>query len=158
MLLHSHSPERIQIKAPVFELRVSASAVPEGANLQLDVTLEPTVGGIVAHGKLVAPWSGECRRCLEAASGLVQAEFRELFEHDPSDEMTFPIKHEQIDLEPLVREAVLVELPQAPLCRTDCAGLCPDCGANRKDVASCDCTVDLADPRWADLDQLKSDS
>ena len=45
-----------------------------------------------------------------------------------------PSPGDQLDLEPMVREAVLLELPLAPLCRPDCAGLCPECGANRNEV------------------------
>ena len=58
-------------------------------------------------------------------------------------------------LGPMVRELVLMELPPAPLCREDCAGICPTCGADRNQ-ATCDCEQDLGDPRWAGLDALRA--
>ena len=58
-----------------------------------------------------------------------------------------------LDLAPLVRDALVLELPMAPLCRDDCAGLCPQCGANRNE-GQCGC-VAPRDPRWANLDVLR---
>jgi uncharacterized protein len=61
---------------------------------------------------------------------------------------------EAIDLGPLVHEAILGELPMAPLCRDDCQGLCASCGVNRNEE-QCSCVAPL-DPRWASLDVLRS--
>ena len=58
-----------------------------------------------------------------------------------------------VDLAPLVHDAILLDLPLAPLCREDCRGLCPHCGIDRND-ASCDCQVPI-NPRWATLDELR---
>ena len=70
-----------------------------------------------------------------------------------ADEDAYPLVDDELDLEPLVRDAVLLELPLAPLCREDCAGLCPQCGANRNEGA-CGCAAPR-DPRWATLDVLR---
>jgi uncharacterized protein len=78
---------------------------------------------------------------------------RELFTRDGDPEETYPLGDDHIDLEPMVHDAVLLELPPAPLCRPDCAGLCPWCGANRN-LAPCSC-VAPSDPRWAALDALR---
>ena len=72
---------------------------------------------------------------------------------DASDELSYPIEHGFVDLAPLVHDAILLDLPLAPLCRADCAGLCPYCGIDRNDE-SCDCQSPL-DPRWATLDELR---
>ena len=72
--------------------------------------------------------------------------------HDRDDE-AYPLAGDELDLEPLARDAVLLELPLAPLCTEDCQGLCPTCGANRN-TESCDCAPP-ADPRWAALDVLR---
>jgi uncharacterized protein len=58
-----------------------------------------------------------------------------------------------LDLESLARDAVMLELPLAPLCSEDCLGLCPQCGANRNET-SCTCVI-AGDPRWSALDALR---
>ncbi len=63
------------------------------------------------------------------------------------------MKHDQVDLELVSREAILLDLPLAPLCREDCAGLCPTCGIDLNEGA-CDCAPSTADPRWSALDAL----
>jgi uncharacterized protein len=71
----------------------------------------------------------------------------------PEDDDMYPIVDDRVDLGPLVRDAIVLELPMAPLCRDDCAGLCPVCGANRNE-GDCGC-VAPRDPRWANLDVLR---
>ena len=56
------------------------------------------------------------------------------------DEEAYPLTGDELDLEPLARDAVLLELPLAPLCSEDCRGLCPQCGANWN-TEPCDCTA-----------------
>ena len=73
---------------------------------------------------------------------------------EEEDEETYPLKGEMLDLQPLVRDALLLELPLAPLCSEDCQGLCPTCGADLND-GPCSCDHAPADPRWAALDLLK---
>jgi uncharacterized protein len=131
----------------------SAAAVASEARAEL--ILESLPGDtLLASGTVDAEWSGECRRCLGPASGSVRAEVRELFEPGSDEEETYLLRGDQIDVEPLVRDAVLLELPLAPLCREACQGLCPECGANRNDD-DCGHKPDTRDPRWAALDQLK---
>ena len=134
-------------------LDCSGSAVPEGALLVADVTLESALGGVAVGGTVEAPWEGACRRCLEPASGVLDVAVRELYTQGGDGEETYPLAEDELDLEPLVHDAVLLELPQAPLCRPDCLGLCPQCGANRN-VEPCAC-VEPRDPRWAALDVLR---
>jgi uncharacterized protein len=72
---------------------------------------------------------------------------------DVTDELSYPIEHSFVDLAPLVHDAILLDLPLAPLCREECAGLCPFCGIDRNE-GTCDCQAPL-DPRWATLDGLQ---
>jgi uncharacterized protein len=137
-------------------LEVLGSKVPEGARVALDLRLESLNEGIVATGTVTAPWVGECRRCLGAVTGVLVAEVQEIFEDKPVDGETSKLDGDRVDLEPLARESVLLDLPLAPLCREDCEGLCPECGADRNEV-DCGHTAVPADPRWAALDQLKLD-
>lgn len=64
-----------------------------------------------------------------------------------------PIEDDQIDLVPLIREALLLKIPFAPICQEDCKGLCPVCGGDRNEAA-CDCQEKEIDPRWSKLHQL----
>lgn len=135
------------------DLAVSGSAVPAGAVLQADVVLESISGGVAVTGTVTAPWEGECRRCLATASGILRIPVRELYTGDGDGEETYPLVDEEIDLEALVHDAVLLELPLAPLCHLTCLGLCPACGRNRNDEA-CGCEA-RRDERWAALDVLR---
>ena len=141
-------------RAVVDDLAVVGTAVPPGAETEADVMLGSILGGVEVTGTVSAPWVGQCRRCLEPAAGTVSVKVRELYTDDGDGDETYPLHGDELDLEPLVRDAVLLELPPAPLCRPDCQGLCPRCGANRNDEA-CDCTEEL-DSRWAALDVLRA--
>jgi uncharacterized protein len=130
------------------------SIVPEGAEAECDVTLRAFDGGIEARGSVRAPWVGVCRRCATAVGGELDIAVTERFAVDATAEDDFyPIADDAIDLGPLVRDAIVLELPMAPLCREDCRGLCPQCGADRNE-GDCSC-VAPKDPRWANLDVLR---
>lgn len=143
----------------VGELAVAGSVVPADAVVLADATLDSVHGGIEVTADLTAPWRGECRRCLEPLSGELHTHVRELYRpHDrdktEEDEETYPLGGEVLDLQPLVRDALLLELPLAPLCSDACRGLCPTCGADLN-AGTCECATAPADPRWAALDALK---
>ena len=142
--------------AKVDGLVLSTSRVPDDATVDAEVTLESVPNGVMAYGSVTAPWVGACRRCLREATGVATARFRELFERRPTEGETYRLAGEEVDLEPLVREAVLLELPLAPLCQDDCRGLCPQCGADLNE-GGCDCPAVETDPRWAALDELRFD-
>jgi DUF177 domain-containing protein len=133
------------------------SVVPAGAEAEAEVTLRPFEGGIDVEGTVTAPWEGVCSRCAEPVSGDLHIHVHERFADDSlartTDDDLYPIVDDTLDLTPLVRDALVLELPMAPLCRPDCAGLCPQCGANRND-GDCGC-VAPRDPRWANLDVLR---
>ena len=137
-------------------MALSTSRVPGGEPVVMDATLESVHNGVMAAGTASAPWTGACRRCLREATGTVEARFKELFERRPTEGETYQLRGEEIDLEPLLREVVLLELPLSPLCADDCQGLCPECGADRN-ADGCDCVVDVPDPRWGALDELRFD-
>ena len=144
---------------PLDEAGIDAgrSVVPAGTEVEADVTLTPFEGGIDVAGTVTAPWEGTCRRCAEPVSGELTIRVHERYADRPiaatADEEIYPIEDELLDLAPLVRDSVVLELPAAPLCREDCAGLCPHCGANLNEGA-CGC-VAPRDPRWANLDVLR---
>lgn len=125
-----------------------------GAPIRVELHLESVNDGVLVTGTVSARWNGECRRCLEPAGDAAVAAIDERYQYVVTDPDAFPIEHDQLDLVPLVREAVLLELPDAPLCRPDCAGLCPTCGINLN-TGTCDCTAPAGDARWRALDALK---
>ena len=141
------------------------SAVPGGAEAVCDVILASFSGGIMVTGTVRAPWQGTCRRCALPVGGELVIPVRERYVDldtltaqvragEPEDDEAYPMVDDELDLGPLVRDAVVLELPLAPLCRDDCRGLCPTCGVDRNQD-ECHC-VAPRDPRWANLDVLRS--
>jgi uncharacterized protein len=145
---------RVARAGPLDGLGISVAAVPEGAEVAVEAELAWASDDVVVTASIRAPWSGPCRRCLGEASGEVTARVREVYEPSSDGEETYPLDGSQVDLAPLVRDAVLLGLPPAPLCEEGCLGLCPVCGANRNEVR-CSCDASSSDPRWAALDALR---
>ena len=143
----------LDLRGPVSELKSAGTVVDAGAEVDVHVGLEAISEGVVADGLISAPWRAECRRCLREVTGEVDVEFRELFERSPREGETYALGHEEIDLEPLIREALLLALPLAPLCEAGCQGICPTCGADLNE-GPCGCPPAGRDPRWAALDDL----
>jgi uncharacterized protein len=135
-------------------LRLDVVGVPSGSDLELDLLLESVVEGVLVSGTARAALTGECVRCLDRVDGDVEAEFLELYvypERDGDDE-TRRLEGDLLDLEPVVHDAVVLELPLQPVCRDDCPGLCPECGKRLADDP--DHRHVAADPRWAALHGL----
>ena len=154
-VLRHQDPRHVTVSGEVDDLFVSGSEVPAGSLVEVDVDLLPVGATIEAVGKVRATWQGPCARCLQMAHGTLEGDVREIFEDPHEEGETYPLQHDEIDLEPLARETVVLELPQAPLCREDCQGLCPDCGVDRNE-STCSCEPPL-DPRWSVLDELRSE-
>jgi uncharacterized protein len=138
------------------------SRVPSGADAVCDVVLDSYAGGIDVSGTVRAPWEGICGRCTAPVGGELVVPVRERFVPSTADgapladEEAYPIVDDELDLSPMVHDAIVLELPLAPLCRPDCRGLCPTCGADRNQ-RECGC-VAPPDPRWASLDVLRPSS
>ena len=121
----------------------------------VDLRLESFIGGLRAKGHVRSAWHGICRRCSIAVTGEISVGVSERFvdTRGPGDDDAYLVKNDAIDLAPLVHDAILLELPIAPLCNEDCRGLCPICGIDRNE-ASCGCRAPV-DARWATLDELR---
>ena len=143
----------LELSAPIDALTSAGTVVDAGDDVDVTVGLEAIPEGVVADGAVSAPWRAECRRCLTEVAGRVDVEFRELFEPEPREGETYPLGREEIDLTPLIREALLLALPLAPLCEAACQGICPTCGADLNE-GPCGCPAAGRDPRWAALDDL----
>jgi len=151
----------VRIATPLPDLAISSAHVPEDADVTVGATLEAIEGGITVSGTVTAPWEGECRRCLETVTGTIEATLSEVFEPNPVEGETYPLEGDEVDLEPVVRDAVLLSLPLAPLCREDCAGPAPEAFPavveGDEPASDGDDEERPPDPRWAGLEQLKFD-
>jgi uncharacterized protein len=146
------------VPAPA-DLGIEVLGVPEGTPVELDLRLEAVMEGVLVTGTATAALAGECARCLEPISDEIEVRFQELFVYedqgvDPDEELEVSmLQDDLVDLEPLLRDAVVLALPFQPLCRDDCPGLCTECGARLADDP--DHAHDApVDPRWAALSEL----
>ncbi|MET9733944.1 YceD family protein [Streptomyces sp. NPDC006458] len=142
--------------------------MPEGVPVELELRLESVMEGVLVTGTARAQAEGECVRCLEPLQLDVEAEFQEMFSYPDADERgrvkTAPdddaeddedmlfIEDGMFDLEPVLRDAVVLALPMQPVCQEDCPGLCSECGARLADDP--DHHHDAVDIRWAALQGL----
>ncbi len=125
-------------------------------DVRVHVRLDALNDGIAVTGTVTAPATGVCRTCLAELHRPVVAEVDERYQVEVTDEEAFPIEHGQLDLSPMVRELILLELDAEVQCRDDCRGLCPICGVDRN-VESCECDTEVRDERWAALADLELD-
>ncbi len=142
------------LTGPTDRLVVTETVVEAGAELKVNATLSSVNDGVIAEGSANVHWSSECRRCLNPVLGETTATFQEMYSLKPVEGDTYPIAHDQVDLELVAREAILLALPLAPLCREECAGLCLTCGSDLNE-GSCSCASTDGNPRWAALDELR---
>jgi uncharacterized protein len=150
------------VPAPA-DLGIEVLQVPEGSPVELDLRLEAVMEGVLVTGTAHASLAGECARCLEPITASdrssIEVELQELYVYEDhalpegEDDEVSTLQDDLVDLEPLLRDAVVLALPFQPLCRDDCPGLCPECGARLADDP--DHAHDAAiDPRWSALADL----
>jgi uncharacterized protein len=150
LLRHPGTQREVVVSAPLDELAVMSSRVLEGSEIEAKLVLEAmSDSSLTATGTITAEWMGECRRCLATVEGTVETDVREIFESHPVEGETYRLDGDRIDLEPMVREAVLLALPLAPLCEEACAG--PEGHPVAEDASP------PTDDRWAALRELKFD-
>lgn len=147
--------EPVRLTADLAGLETTSAGVIDG-RVAVDLVLESLTDSVVATGTLGFRWRGGCSRCLTDVEGTGEATIRELFEEEPEEGETYPLGDDHLDLEPVVRETVILDLPVAPLCKHDCAGLCAQCGTDLNE-GDCDCEEPVGDARWAALDALTFD-
>ncbi len=138
------------------QLGEGAAVVRAGSDMHVSARLEGLHEGILLTGRVEATATGECVRCLDPVSIPLDVDLQELFAYVPDEAFDYTVVEDRIDLEPAVRDAVVLALPFQPLCRPDCPGIDPRTG-DKRDVAA---GPDEAprDPRWAALDGFPADS
>lgn len=125
-------------------------AMQPGQDVALDLRLESVHEGILVSGTARAEYSGVCGRCLIDIAAPVEVEFQELFTYPGSEAADFEVRDDHVDLENLVRDAMVLSLPFQPVCRPDCPGLDPNTGERLTGSAGGRSREPL-DPRWAAL-------
>ena len=133
---------------------------PEGSDIDLDLRLESVHDGILVSGTAAVAIHGECSRCLDPIDYDLDVDVQELYVFDPAadggedseDDQMYEVQDETIDLEPMLRDAVITQLPFQPVCREDCQGLCAQCGARLEDDPGHH--HEVLDPRWSALSGL----
>jgi uncharacterized protein len=150
---------RFPAPAPA-DLGVELIGVPAGSEIDLDLRLESVMEGVLVSGTATARLTGECGRCLEPVDDTLTVTLQELFAYPESttdetadDEETARMEGDLLDLEPALRDAVVLALPLTPLCREDCSGLCAECGERLDDLPQ-DHSHDAPDARWSALQDL----
>ena len=138
-------------------LRLELVEVPPGSDIELDLRLESVMEGVLVSGTASAELQGECGRCLEPFTGRLEVDLQELFVYpDSTTDSTADVdevrrlEHDLLDLEPVLRDAVVLALPLTPLCSPDCGGLCAGCGQRLDDLPAGH-DHEAPDPRWAAL-------
>ncbi len=148
---HPGARQRVTLVGPLPGVALSTARLT-GPDVVADLVLEAQAGAVIVSGTVTGRWEGECRRCLEPTGGDLVVDLREVFEADPVEGETYPLARDDVDLEPVLREALALALPLAPLCGDDCAGPDPE----SHPVITEDPTP-AADPRWAALNSLRFD-
>lgn len=135
-------------------LESQLSRVDDTDPLHLDLLIESVEEGLLVRGRITGRFATTCRRCLADAREDFGIEVAEVFR--PSGDVWeegYVIRDRSIDLRPLVNDNVMLGMPLNPLCRSDCKGLCPRCGATLN-AGPCSCPPEREDDRWAALRSL----
>ena len=148
----TNAPVSLSIAAPA-DLGSAVFGVPEGSDIAIELRLEAVMDGVLATGTASAQAIGECVRCLDYLDEELVVDFQELYLYDESSEDELSLEGELLDLEPVLRDAVVLALPFKPVCDPECPGLCPECGARLADDPD-HTHGDAIDPRWSALSQL----
>jgi uncharacterized protein len=142
----------LSVAAPA-DLGSDVYGVPEGSDIAIELRLEAVMDGVLATGTASAQATGECVRCLVDLDDEIVVDFQELYLYADAGEEELSLEGDLLDLEPVLRDAVVLTLPQNPVCGPECPGLCPECGARLADDPD-HTHGDAIDPRWAALSRM----
>jgi uncharacterized protein len=159
-LLHQPGAHKhVVLRAPLDDLATPVASVPPDRPVTVDAEIESVVEGLLVTGKVSATAVVNCVRCLRDFDHNLEVEVRELFALEPrddEDEGYAVLPDDRLPLDTMARDAIVLGFPAFPLCRPDCAGLCPVCGADRNADGCGHGDPARIDPRWAGLAGLRS--
>jgi len=145
------------VPAPA-DLHTGMAWIPRGAPLDLEVRMESVTEGVLVTVSASAPVAGECARCLEPVTQTLRVRCQELFSYEQNgrdgSEDGYSLDGDLLDLEPALRDALVLALPLAPRCQEDCPGLCAECGVRLAQAGRGHHHGPALDPRWAALRQI----
>lgn len=152
---HPGASRKERISGQVDGFGTELAAVAQGEAVAGQLLLESVVEGILASGRLRGTLALRCARCLVGFERPLDLEINELFSIDAvEDDDVYPVGADGwLDPDQMVRDAIGLEMPFAPLCTPGCLGICGRCGGNRN-LGECACAEPEDDPRWAALEQL----
>ncbi|HEX2093565.1 MAG TPA: DUF177 domain-containing protein [Longimicrobiaceae bacterium] len=155
-----HIREQVPPDHPIWEGTEITLAGP----LEADLTARSVGNGVFVRGYLRGTLRLPCRRCLKEVEEELDEPVDFLFEELREDEAeevqgevyALPARGDELDLTEPVREQVLLHVPRYVVCREECRGLCPQCGADRNE-APCDCVPEEPSSPWDALKKIKFD-
>lgn len=152
---HPGASRSVHVEEAIEGLQTGLAQVAGQTPVDADLLLESVVEGILASGEVVGTYVETCARCLTPMQRPFRLRVQELFAPGaaPDDPDEYPLMQGEIDLEPLIRDAVLLAMPYSPLCKPDCLGICERCGGNRN-LGECTCEP-ATDVRWAPLSAIR---
>ena len=143
----------VEVGETVSGLHTELADVPDDAPLQGTLRLESVIEGIYVRGSVAGLFVMRCARCLKEFRRDFDVAMNEVYVREPGPEDDYTLASDlTLDPEPMVRDAVVLEMPFSPLCKPDCLGLCPVCGGDRN-LGECP-GHDASDPRWGALEGL----
>ena len=156
LLRRPGSSESLKTDHVLGGLEVPLARVRDDSPLRVELLLEALVDGIHVSGRVQGTALLECRRCLREIVSPIAVDLDEVFSYpgEGDSDDVYRVSDEQIDLEPAVRDALMLALPLNPLCTDECRGLCSTCGADLNE-ADCGHSQDPVDIRWTGLEQLR---
>jgi uncharacterized protein len=157
----THSPgasKSLSIDANIPELEVGLGRVSDEGAVHLELLLESLVEGVLASGMVSGEYELECSRCLIVFQEPFEVHVSEVYAYpdQPEFEEGFVVDGDTIDLEPMVRDEVLLAVPSNPLHDDACKGLCSTCGEDLN-TTNCGHTQEAVDIRWEPLQKLKEE-
>ena len=142
----------LSLDANFDDLAVGSTFVPADHPVHVALDIESVSDGVITAGHISADWIGECRRCLEPVDGQLDVAVQELFADAGDPDEIYLIDGDVIDLANMIHDTLMLNLPQAPLCRADCRGPDPD-----HYPALVESDDRRPDPRWSALSELRLD-
>jgi uncharacterized protein len=152
---HKH----VVVRAALNDLATPVASVPPDRPVTVDAEVESVVEGLLVTGRVGVTAVVRCVRCLRDVDHELEVEVRELFTLEPDedeDEGYAVLPDDRLPLDTMARDALVLGFPASPLCRPDCAGLCPVCGADRNTTDCGHGGSEQLDPRWAGLADLRT--
>jgi len=113
---------------PELAIGTSVVQVPAKSTIEISLRLESVHEGVLATGEVFADTEAQCSRCLDPVNLEVEVDFQELFAYSSSSDEDLVVVSEHIDLEQVLIDSIVLNLPFQPVCAKTCLGLCPDCG------------------------------